>query len=93
MTIIEAAKQVLHGDGTPDDPGGVRLLRLRKDTTNEFDVKPDAFTGKKRGWFYLDAFTASAIVAVHDALNEANRQKYVALPLPKLISVTWKLCK
>jgi hypothetical protein len=41
----------------------------------------------------LDAFTASAIVSVHDALNEQNRSKYLALPLPKLITVTWKLCK
>jgi hypothetical protein len=84
MTIIEASRHVLSN--------GVSLLRLRKDSTDQFDVK-EAFSGKKRGWFYLDAFTASAIVSVHDALNEQNRSKYLALPLPKLITVTWKLCK
>ncbi len=83
MTIIQAAQHV--------KSNGCSLMRQRKDSA-EFDVK-EAFSGKKRGWFYMDAFTASAICAVYDALNEANRPKYAALPLPKLISVTWKLVK
>jgi hypothetical protein len=84
MTTIEAAQYVLDN--------GVSLMRQRKDAPDQFDVK-EAFTGNKRGWFYMDAFTASAIVNVYKALNETNRAKYAALPLPKLITVTWKLVK
>lgn len=87
MTIVEAARAV--------KTNGCKLLRLRKGepvTPEQFDVK-DAFSGKKKGWFYMDAFTASAIVAVYEGLNEQNRLKYLALPLPKLVNVTWKLVK
>ena len=67
-------------------------MHLRKNSTDQFDIK-EAFSGKKRGWFYMDVFTASAIVAVYNALNEKNKAKYSTLPLPKLINVTWKLIK
>ena len=39
----------------------------------------------------VDAFTASAMVQIHDALNEENRAKYLALPWPHFVTVTWKL--
>lgn len=39
----------------------------------------------------VDAFTASAVVKVYDALNEANRAKFVSLSVLKMVSVTWKL--
>lgn len=42
---------------------------------------------------YVDLFTASAVVQIYDALNEANRAKFVALPWPQMIAVTWKLAK
>lgn len=39
----------------------------------------------------VDLFTASAMVKVYDALNEANRAKFIALDWPRFVSVTWKL--
>jgi len=58
----------------------------------EYDVKP-LFTGSKRGWVVLDLFTASAVAAVGEGLNEANRAKFNSMPLPKAINITWKLVK
>jgi hypothetical protein len=39
----------------------------------------------------IDAMTASAYVAVWDALNEKNRAHLDSLPLRKAINVVWKL--
>lgn len=41
----------------------------------------------------VDLFSASAIVAVYDALNEANRAKYSALPAGRMASIAFKLAK
>ena len=40
---------------------------------------------------FVDLFSASAMVQVHDALNETNREKFLALPVYKMANVTWKL--
>lgn len=42
---------------------------------------------------YVDLFTASMLVQIYDALNEANREKFVALEWPRMIDVGWKLAK
>lgn len=39
----------------------------------------------------VDGFTASMLVQVHDALNEENRAKFLALPLIKMVKLGWKL--
>lgn len=39
----------------------------------------------------VDSFTASMLVQVCDALNEKNLAKFLALPLPKMADVGWKL--
>ena len=39
----------------------------------------------------LDLFTASAVIQVHDALNPDNQGKFAALPLRRMVDVTWKL--
>ena len=41
----------------------------------------------------VDLYSASAIVQVYDALNPANQTMYAALPLPKMATVAFKLCK
>lgn len=41
----------------------------------------------------VDSFSASAIIAVYDKLNEANRAKLESLPVVKAASVCFKLCK
>jgi hypothetical protein len=41
----------------------------------------------------VDGFTASMLVQVHDALSDANKAKFLALPLRKMVSVGWKCVK
>jgi hypothetical protein len=41
----------------------------------------------------VDSFSASAIVAVYDALNEDNRAKFCALPIGKMARIAFKLLK
>lgn len=48
---------------------------------------------KPKNGVLLDSFTASAVVLVHDGLNEVNRAKFFALPLTKAVTVVWKLVK
>lgn len=81
MNSIECSQKVL--------TDGVSLLRRRRDDKiadgkrfPQYDFKP-AFTGRKKGWFYLDAFTASAIMACYNALSEENKAKAPRLPITK----------
>lgn len=67
----------------------IHLVRPRKDAPGEYDAKP-YFTGNKRGWFALDSFSASAVVKVHQALNEENRAKFSGLSLPRMVQVALK---
>ena len=41
----------------------------------------------------VDATTAHAVLTVYGALNEANRPKFAALPLMKMVEVTWKMVR
>ena len=41
----------------------------------------------------MDTFSASAILAVWDAINETNRAKFSALPIAKMARVAFKLIK
>ncbi len=41
----------------------------------------------------LDLFSASAICAVYDGLNEENREKFAAMPINKMAVVAFKLLK
>jgi RadC-like JAB domain len=38
----------------------------------------------------VDLFSASAVVGVYDALNETNRAKFAAMPLPKMVDLAFK---
>ena len=40
----------------------------------------------------LDAYSASAIVAVYDRLSDENRIKFLGLPIPRMASLAFKLC-
>jgi hypothetical protein len=82
MTGIEAARLAT--------TEGCQVFRPRKDAPGEYDVKP-YFTGRKGGWVALDSFSASAIIAVYDALNETNRTKFASLPIHKMATVAFKL--
>lgn len=39
----------------------------------------------------VDSYSASALVAVYDRLNEENRAKLAALTVPRAVSVCFKL--
>lgn len=41
----------------------------------------------------VDAFTASAILAVYDKLNDANRAKMASFPVPKMAAIALKMLK
>jgi len=41
----------------------------------------------------VDLFSASAMVQVADALNEANREKFLSLPLAKAHAMTFRVLK
>lgn len=41
----------------------------------------------------IDAFGASAVVAVYDALNETNRARFSAMPAGKMAVLALRLCK
>lgn len=54
-----------------------------------FDHEPRA----DQGWVYLDAYTASAVSAVYEALGPQNRASLEKLPAMAAISLCWKLLK
>lgn len=41
----------------------------------------------------VDLFTAGAIVAVHDALNETNRARFLSLPVFKMAILAFRLLR
>lgn len=41
----------------------------------------------------VDLFSASAIVKVYDAINDANKAKFVQLPVARMASVAMSLLK
>jgi hypothetical protein len=41
----------------------------------------------------VDLFSASAVVGIYDALSEANRAKYAALPAWKMAAIAFRLMK
>lgn len=41
----------------------------------------------------VDAFTASAIVKVYDALSDASKQKLLALPVTRMAAIVFQVLK
>ena len=41
----------------------------------------------------MDLTTAGAIVAVYNALNDANKEKFASFPAHKMATIAWKLVK
>ena len=85
MTAINAARKVVAEKQCA-------LLRPRKGEPLQYDCK-DAFTGKKRGWFFLDLFTSSAIVQVYEAISEANRTRLERLPIQTIARICFQMIK
>ena len=70
---------------------GCQLVRLRKNTPGEHDCKSFHYGGSKKGWIYLDSFTASNVINVYNAVKEEHKQRLEKLPLIKLIDICWKV--
>jgi hypothetical protein len=68
---------------------GCSLIRARKGT-NEYDCKIYT-SGSKRGWTYLDGFTASAVLSIYNNLGEENKLKYANTPALSAINIAWKI--
>jgi len=83
MTNIQVIEQTL--------ADGCQLVRPRKNQLGQYDSKSFTEGGNKKGWVYLDTFTASAVKQVYDQLNDQNKAKFTSLTLTKMIDVTWKL--
>ena len=81
MTIYEIAKRAT--------TEGAQELRHRGG--NQYDCKLDMWQGNNRHWVLLDTFTASAIVQIYENIKPENQEKYINLPLRKLLDVTWKI--
>lgn len=71
--------------GTPKIPRTKmsKLDRLRRIVEEKQAARVDGLL--------VDLFTASAIVKVHDALNEENRAKFVSVPVRRMASIAFKL--
>jgi hypothetical protein len=69
-----------------------QALLFRQNFDGSYNIK-ELFSGNKRGWTILDGFTASAIMAVHDALNDTNKARFSALPLIRMATVAFRLVK
>lgn len=81
MTLLELAKHAT--------ANGAQLVRPKVPGPG-YDFKP-LFTGNKRGWVILDAFSASAIVTVHGALSPEAQKKLEGLGLIKAVDICFKL--
>jgi hypothetical protein len=66
-----------------------KVIELARDVLENGAKKvKDPVTGKSH---LLDAFSASAIVQIYEKLSAANQKKMVSMPLPKIVSVVFKL--
>jgi hypothetical protein len=85
MDAIEICRQII-------EDKQCYVVRPKKDILAEYDAKPYG-SGNKRGWTYVDLFSASAVLNVYRALNPENQSKFAALPIEKMCRVAFKLCK
>lgn len=82
MTIYQIAKRSV-------DTGTAQKIRHREG--NQYDCQVSMWTGNNRGWTLLDHYTASAVVQIYENLKPENQEKYINMPLLKLLDITWQL--
>lgn len=64
------------------------MFRPKKDSPGEYDAKP--WSGNKRGWTYLDLFSASIYVRGYDAQPDAIKAKLDAMHLTRAVLLVMK---
>lgn len=75
-----------HGtEVTQTSTGDQRIAAIRRIVERKQYAKVDGVM--------VDLFSASAIVQVFDAISEANRAKFTALPVAKMADVAFKVIK
>lgn len=62
-----------------------KIAAIRRIVTEHQYAKIDGVT--------VDGFSASAIIAVYDALNTDNKARYAALSIPRMASIAFQLVK
>lgn len=67
------------------DPGLARVNAIRRIVTNGQYEKVDGCM--------IDLFSASAVIAVYDALNPQNKMKYRGMPAPAMADIAFRLTK
>lgn len=65
-------------------------IEMLREIVAEKQAKRIRVDGRK---LYVDLFTASMLVQVHDALNEENRARFIGLPFLRMVDVGWKLTR
>jgi len=67
------------------------ISQLRDILKNKQNAKiKDPVSGKK---MRVDSFSASAVIAVYDAINDSNKKNFGKLSLPKMVNVAFKVAK
>lgn len=91
MSWLEAARQVLE-----------QKTFLTVDTTTAQPVETVWGAEDEQGMeevvgpedaVVLDLFTASMLVQIYDGLGEANKARFLAMPLPNAVDFGWRLLK
>jgi hypothetical protein len=72
-----------------NEPELIQIAR-RIVQNQQFEKVKDPVSGKRMA---LDMFSASAIVKVYDKLSDANKEKMIKQPLPKIVDIVFKLIK
>lgn len=83
MTVIEIMREAKEN--------GYQLVRPRKNQFGQYDCKHFTEGGNKKGWIYLDSFTASHVLNVFNAVKSEWQEKLKKLPLLRLIDICWKV--
>lgn len=68
------------------------VFRPRLNEPGQYDAKAWGTGGRKKGWTLLDSFSASAVCAVYNAINDENKAKLEKLPPVRIVSICFKLC-
>ena len=67
------------------------ISQLRNILKNKQNAKiKDPKSGKM---MRVDSFSASAVIAVYDAINDSNKKNFAKLSLPKMVNVAFKVAK
>ena len=84
MLKREQTRTRLHGTQvTQSSTPAERIAAIRSIVDGHQYAKVDGVT--------VDGFSASAIIAVYDKINDENKAKYAALSVAKMASIAFKL--